>query len=89
MRFEAIEYSVCEDCLFAVAYGDNGHDIGAHIERELNGRDGHFCIGVEATDDDPDGSGFDEFSWHDCELCRSGLGGSRHGVTLLLEKAPA
>lgn len=79
---ETIEYSVCEDCLLAVAHDENGGDIGAAIERELNGRDGHFSCGVEATEDDPDGTGYDEFSWHDCELCRSTLGGSRHGVTL-------
>lgn len=81
---ETIEYSVCEDCLLAIAYGENGHDIGAAIERELAGRNGHFVPGVAPTDEDPDGASYDEFSWHDCELCRSGLGSSRHGVTLFL-----
>jgi len=82
---ETIEYSVCEDCLLAIAHGETDHDIGAAIKRELAGRRGHFVPGVAPTDEDPDGAGYDEFSWHDCELCRSGLGGSRHGVTLLLQ----
>lgn len=79
-----IEYSVCEDCLFAIAYGESEHDITADIERELNGRAGHFSTGVEPTEDDPDGTGYEEFRWHECELCRSQLGGSRYGVTLLI-----
>lgn len=78
------EYSVCEDCLLSIAHDENGHDIADAIQRELNGRTGHFSPGVEQTEDDPDGEGYDEFSWHQCELCRSTLGGSRHGVTLLL-----
>lgn len=87
MKFEAIEYSVCEDCLLAIAHDESCHDIGAHVERELNGRYGHFCVGVEATEEDPYGNGYDEFSWSDCELCRSDLGGSRYGVTLLIREA--
>lgn len=79
-----IEYSVCEDCLQAIAYGESEHDITADIERELNGRAGHFSTGVEQTEDDPDGTGDIEFSWRPCELCLSPLGGSRHGVTLLI-----
>lgn len=79
---ETIEYSVCGDCLLAIAYGENDHDISADIERELDGRPGHFSIGVTPSEDDPDGTGDLEFSRRDCELCRSGLGGSRHGVTL-------
>lgn len=81
---ETIEYYVCEDCMFAVAYDENSAAIGAAIERELNGRSGHFSCGVPVTADDPDGDGYDAFSWHECELCRSGLGGSRHGVTLFI-----
>lgn len=79
-----IEYSVCEDCQQAIAHGETEHDITADVERELNGRTGHFSVGIEQTEDDPDGNGYDEFSWHECELCRSPLGGSRHGVTLLI-----
>lgn len=81
---DRIEYSVCEDCYLAVAHCETDHDISAAVERELNGRTGHFCLGVAQSEDDPDGSGYEEFSWHECELCRSTLGGSRHGVTLLL-----
>jgi len=81
---DSIEYSVCEDCLLAIAHGETDHDIGDATERELNGRTGHFSPGVEQTEEDPDGTGYDEFSWRECELCRSTLGGSRHGVTLLI-----
>lgn len=81
---DSIEYSVCEDCLLAIAHGETDHDISEATERELNGRTGHFSTGVEQTEDDPDGVGYDEFSWRECELCRSTLGGSRHGVTLLI-----
>ena len=87
---ETLEYSVCEDCLLYIAHaGEELEDgttenIGQAIERELGGREGHFAVGVEQTEDDPDGAGYDEFSWRECELCRSTLGGSRHGVTLLL-----
>lgn len=83
---DSIEYSVCEDCLIAVAGGETDHDISDAIDRELNGRTGLFSPGVEQTEEDPDGAGYDEFSWRECELCRSPLGGSRHGVTLLITK---
>lgn len=82
---ETIEYSVCEDCLHAIALGEDGDECTPHIERELAGRNGYFSAGVAPTEEDPDGNGYDEFSWHDCELCRSSLGGSRHGVTLTLQ----
>ena len=81
---ETIEYSVCIDCLHELANGDNSHDIGPHVTRELDGRAGHFSIGVSPTDEDPEGTGHDEFSWSTCELCRSRLGGSRHGITLFI-----
>lgn len=79
-----IEYSVCEDCFLTIAHDEDGHDIADAVERELNGREGHFSTGVEPTEDGPEGDGYEEFSWHECELCRSTLGGSRHGVTLLI-----
>lgn len=82
---DTIEYSVCQDCLLAVAHDLTDHDIGDAIERELNGRKGFFACGVEPTEDDPEGHGEDEFSWQECELCRDPKGGSRHGVSLLLE----
>lgn len=81
---ETIEYSVCEDCLLAVAHDENGGDIEAAIERELNGRAGHFSCGLEITEDDPEGTGYKEFTYRSCELCRSALGGSRYGVTLFI-----
>lgn len=92
MSFETIEYSVCEDCLMFLAYGgeelEDGttQNISEAITRELNGRSGGFHTGVEPTEEDPDGTGYEEFSWSECELCRSSLGGSRHGATLLLQE---
>ena len=77
-----------------VAYDDVNHEnetaetMQAHIAREVGDTGGHFVTGVVPTEDDPDGHGDDEFSWHACELCRSTLGGSRHGVSLLIP-APA
>jgi len=89
---DKIEYSVCEDCLTHVAYGPSDNtsaEADAQVELqmriELDGKKGHFVTGVEPTEDDPEGYGHDEFSSQECELCRSGLAGSRHGVTLLLE----
>lgn len=95
--YEAIEYSVCEDCLFHIAYGDipdhwEGlpemylQGMAEDIDREVGGRKGHFCTGVRPTEEDPYGTGHEEFSWSSCELCRDTKGGSRHGVTLLIEK---
>lgn len=89
---DSIEYSVCEDCLLYISHaGDETEDgetehIGKAIQRELGGRTGHFNVGVEPTEDDPEGNGYEEFSSCECELCRSHLGGSRHGVTLLFTK---
>jgi len=84
---DTIEYSVCEDCSLYIGDADLADYDACEdgVERELGGRKGHFVHGVAPTEDDPEGSGYDEFSWQECELCRSGLGGSRHGVTLLLE----
>ena len=83
---DSIEYSVCEDCTLAIAHDLTDHDINDAVARELNGREGFFAGGVEPTEEDPDGVGYEEFSWRECELCRSTLGGSRHGVTLLITK---
>lgn len=89
---ETTEYSVCVDCHLYVAHaGDeiedgNTEHIGEAIDRELNGRQGHFSNGVAATDEDPEGMGYEEFSHHQCELCRSTLSGSRHGVTLFIPR---
>lgn len=85
-EYETLEYSVCQDCLLELANGDGDHDITPHVTRELDGKKGHFSIGIAPSDDDQDGTGYEEFSWTQCELCRSKLGGSRHGVTLFIEQ---
>lgn len=90
---ETIEYSVCEDCLITVAHVCNDSTSaveGDHVERrmkdELDGRQGHFVAGVSPTEDDPDGNGYEEFSRAQCELCMDYRGGSRHGITLLIQE---
>ena len=91
MSMETIEYSVCEDCLLYVANGDvtenlDDQHVDAAIKREIDGRNAHFNAGVEPTEDDPEGQGYDEFSSHSCELCNTYLAGSRHGITLLIQE---
>lgn len=89
---DQVEYSVCEDCLITVDSGFNDNtseELDDHMEMrmrdELDGRKGHWVTGVQPTEDDPEGHGYDEFSNHQCELCMDGRGGSRHGITLLIE----
>ncbi|QBJ04493.1 hypothetical protein HOV23_gp080 [Pseudomonas phage Lana] len=90
---DRIEYSVCEDCFTVVAHGHSDHTSEAdddHLEQrmisERGDRDGYWTTGVEPTEDDEEGNGYDEFSSCDCELCNDGLAGSRHGVSLILTK---
>lgn len=85
MAIVTIEYSVCEDCWLEMANGDTDHDIEHHTKREIGDHDAHFVLGVAETEDDPEGLGYEEFSWCACELCNSTLGGSRHGITLLIQ----
>lgn len=87
---ETLEYEVCLDCLLFVAYGTVGEYATEGVcemamDHELGGRKGHWAVGVEPAEDDPDGTGEVEFSSRDCELCNSSLAGSRHGVTLIIE----
>ena len=91
--YETTEYSVCQGCLFFLAYDDVPEDKDhafycGKIAGELNGRRGHFSLGVDPTEDDPDGYGYEEFSNQGCELCNDHLAGSRHGATLFVEVAP-
>lgn len=90
--YDTFEYSVCEDCLMFLANDDVPEDKDhafycGKIAGELNGRRGHFSIGVDPTEDDPEGSGYEEFSNQGCELCNDHLAGSRHGATLFVEVA--
>lgn len=87
-----IEYSVCEDCLQYIEYAcEIGHDpvIDAAIEREVGGKDANFVTGLprsEDEDEEEDLTGYEEFSNHSCELCGSGLAGSRYGATLVIRE---
>ena len=82
-----IEYSVCSNCCMAIAYGDDDLDspFNKGLSKQLEGNNGHFENGVQPTEDDPEGIGFEEFSWASCEICESTLGGSRHGATLIIK----
>ena len=90
MSYETYTYSICEDCLFYWAQDEvpegAGDDYRAErdgdLARELNGREGHLSLGLEHTEDD---DGHDEFSTHECELCRSGLAGARYASTLFIK----
>lgn len=78
-----LEYSVCVDCFEAVA-GIGEADLQPHLDRELDGRPGHLVTGVAPSEGDEEGTAYEEFSNYACELCNSTLGGTRHGVTLLI-----
>lgn len=89
---DSIQYSVCEDCYTTVEQGYSDHTTEAddkqleeQMKAELGDRKGHWVSGVEPCESDPHGSGYVEFNGKPCELCRSKLAGSRHGVTLLIE----
>lgn len=88
--FSTLEYSVCSECIQFLANDDVPEDKDhafycGKIASELNGKAGHFSIGVDPTEDDPEGSGYEEFSVQGCELCNDHLAGSRHGATLFVE----
>lgn len=91
--YDTFEYSVCEDCLMFLANDDVPEDKDhafyiAKVNGELNGKTGHFSVGITPTEDDPHGSGHEEFSNQGCELCNDHLAGSRYGATLFVEVAP-
>lgn len=76
----SIEFSVCYDCMEIISFGFSellDHEHIEHInrclelERNLNGGSWHISE-IE-----------DEFSWNQCEVCNSRLGGSRWTAVLL------
>ena len=71
------DYSVCEDCVQFIAYGE-GHDVSEAMKNEIGDREGHFCSG--SNEDEP------EFSWSACELCKDPLGGSRFNAILMIKE---
>lgn len=84
-----VEYSICTDCLQYIEYAcETGEDpiIDQAIEREVAGKDANFVAGVAPTEDDENGTGYEEFSSRSCELCGSGLAGSRYGATLVIRE---
>ena len=92
--FTAIEYAACQDCLHYIVNGEeapysevSAADIEAAMKAELGNEDGSFHAGVAATEEDPHGYGYNEFSSRPCELCGCRLAGERHGITMLLRHA--
>lgn len=65
--------SVCEDCVMAV---EQGNDV--QWARVSAG----YADALSAHDTCPDGEDLG-FSWASCDGCNSGLGGTRHEVTIL------
>jgi len=75
---EAISIAVCEDCLMAVANGDYPEDQARAEaivagETRWHGEGYHLAVGDE----------HDTFSWSRCDVCCTGLGGSRSEVVAL------
>lgn len=77
-----LEWDCCVDCLMLLANGETPPDLDeeettawlAEIERRAAG--GHWVI---ACDENCEGS----FSWLQCDVCGSQLGGERHPVVWL------
>lgn len=90
-KITTIEYSVCADCLQYIEYACGAEDdpvIGQAIEREVAGKDASFVAGLPRDEgDDQDATGYEEFSNSCCELCGSGLAGSRYGATLVIRES--
>lgn len=92
-EYEAFEYSVCQDCTQYLANDELPEDVDAAFYAERmayeigEGNEGHFSMGVDATEDDPEGRGEDEFCTQSCELCNCSAAGARWGFTLFKRKA--
>lgn len=82
-------YSLCEDCLHAVAYDDFSALSLYYSEAEVDQRIAQMRIELQAlmplsADFNPDtGVGIDPFSTRPCEACHSPLHGTRHRFTRL------
>ena len=76
--------------------GKNGHlSSGIIVEKPEN-----YCLwdcgecydcddynaSTEQYEAEVENDGYEEFSWSPCDLCHTKLGGSRHGMTLFIEK---
>lgn len=67
---------VCQDCLFYIAYGDEPEEPNGWQPPDI---DLALVVCSDSSDQDK------EFSWSDCDLCDSSLGGSRHHCVQLAE----
>ena len=45
-----------------------------------------YNASMEQYEAEVENDGYEEFSWSPCDVCRTKLGGSRHGMTLFIEK---
>lgn len=77
------DYSVCEDCVQFIAYGE-GPDVSEAMKNEIGDREGHFALGGSSEEEEDHDD--QEFSTHACELCNSHLAGGRHKATLVIKE---
>jgi hypothetical protein len=87
------EVMCCTDCLMIVA-NDDASGLDYYLESEAaTKREAHIreCIDALCKSVEGgylacgDGEDDEEFSWHGCDVCGSGLGGTRHQLVLLGE----
>lgn len=66
------DYLACDDCVMVIANADtSGIDDPERLRAVLEGVE---RIGPACVDED------EGFRWAGCDVCRSPLGGNRHGV---------
>lgn len=75
------EIYCCTDCLMIIANDDAS---GMDDATEARCREGIASFQCHLVCND-DGSEDDGFSWKSCEVCNSGLGGTRYRLALLDE----
>ena len=75
MSVEVIDEGMCcVDCIQMIANGELPVDSTPERDKELEAISTEWCMG-EGDDD--------EFSWRDCDVCGSSLGGTRFPVVRL------
>lgn len=83
---DVIPLSVCLDCYWFLVYDEAPEDSEQTEEDLRRARDrcagkptNQVVVGSADADDETD-----EFSWSECDMCGSSLGGSRHPAAILV-----
>jgi len=79
---------VCSDCAMALANGEYPDDANASkaiTEGEIRERPYHWALDGD-RDGEPEGASTRDFSWSQCDCCRSRLGGDRTRAALISEE---